>query len=220
MTGWGFLQWASHVLLPVVCLECWEGLPPPLSGPFCGACQRLLRPQRRARARRRVWVERTAAAFRYRPPAVSLLRAFKFERALCAGRAAGIWMAGRWPSFPFLKETDILVPVPLHWRRERERGFNQARILADWTARTAGVPVEELLVRKKATAPRSRIAPRLRTAIPDGVFQLNGSVKGKRVTLIDDVATTGGTLEACAKELWKGGAIRVQAYVFADGAGI
>jgi len=112
-----------------------------------------------------------------------------------------------------LAEVDCLVPVPLHWRRERQRGFNQAREIA----RHLGPPVIGALVRRRATRPQVELAAdRRRMNVADAFAARRAwfrgfEVRGKQVLLVDDVSTTGATLEACAAVLRDAGALEVHA---------
>jgi ComF family protein len=211
------MRWALHVLLPESCCACSEDLPPPLSGPLCGACTRLLRRRKLPRPQPRMWLHKLRAAFKYQSPASDLIRAYKYRGLPVAGIAAAGWMAGRWTAFPELHNADVLTAVPLHRRRQRSRGFNQAQTLALAVARSSGLPLEELLLRPTAAKPRARTRPQNRRAVTRSIYAPHPKARicGRRIILIDDVATTGATLEACARILWKEGAADVSGYVFA-----
>jgi ComF family protein len=112
---------------------------------------------------------------------------------------------------PLLEEADCVVPVPLHWRREYSRGFNQARELAHHL----GLPVVDALVRRRHTRAQVELAADRRRANVTGAFRRRRgwfrepNIRGKRVLLVDDVSTTGATLESCACELKACGASAV-----------
>lgn len=112
-----------------------------------------------------------------------------------------------------LTDVDCLVPVPLHWRREHQRGFNQAREIA----RHLGPPVIGALVRRRATRPQVELAADLRKTNVADAFAARRAwfggpdLQGKKVLLVDDVSTTGATLEACAAVLRDAGAADVRA---------
>jgi len=113
---------------------------------------------------------------------------------------------------------DAIVPVPLHRLRLRLRGFNQSLLLATEVSRAVGVPaVEGLLVRIRATAPQAGLQRAGRASNVEGAFRvaLPEVVKGRSILLIDDVATTGATLRACAQALLRAGAARVTSLVAA-----
>ncbi|MCX7680368.1 MAG: ComF family protein [Anaerolineae bacterium] len=121
----------------------------------------------------------------------------------------------------YLKEhlmpADVVVPVPLHITRLRERGYNQAALLAHAMARYSSLAVEErALIRERATASQVGLSAEERRLNVKGAFRCIGTgVGGKRVLLIDDVCTTGATLEACAVALYEAGARSVQALTLA-----
>jgi ComF family protein len=105
---------------------------------------------------------------------------------------------------------DALVPIPLHPRRLRERGFDQARMLADAASSRFGLPVSALLVRVRETGQqvgRDRVA---RERNVRGAFAADAKVRGLRVCLVDDVLTTGATAAAAAAALLQAGAARVE----------
>jgi len=107
---------------------------------------------------------------------------------------------------------DVLVPVPLHPRRLRERGHNQSGLLAQELSRLAGLPViEDCLARKQHTPPQARTTTveERRSNVANAFTCVNDKLNGKQVLLIDDVSTSGATLSACATELKAGGAVSV-----------
>ena len=113
---------------------------------------------------------------------------------------------------------EVLVPVPLHRRRLRERGYNQSHLLAEGLSRLCDMPVvADCLVRQKNNPPQARtstVEERRDNVI--GVFDYrNDQLRGKEVLLIDDVATSGATLDACAAVLKTSGAVSVWALTFA-----
>jgi ComF family protein len=112
---------------------------------------------------------------------------------------------------------DVLVPVPLHKNRLRRRGFNQAALLAHQLSREAHLEVDEqTLVRQRATASQIDLNPEQRKKNVHDAFQCTTSaLANSRVLLIDDVCTTGATLEACAVALQDRGTQSVQALTLA-----
>ena len=104
-------------------------------------------------------------------------------------------------------DIDVVVPVPLHERRFRWRGYNQAALLADMVAANLGVPHAPLLTRTRYTGTQVGRDATARRAAVDGAFAADPAViNGQRVLLIDDVVTTGSTLMACADALADAGA--------------
>ncbi len=103
---------------------------------------------------------------------------------------------------------DVVVPVPLYWRRRWQRGFNQSELLAYPIARRCGVPVVRLLARSRSTRAQAGLSHSGRRGNVAGAFRLRRGrdVTGLRILLIDDVMTTGATAAACARVLKRGGA--------------
>ncbi|WP_376090952.1 ComF family protein [Roseomonas sp. CCTCC AB2023176] len=113
-----------------------------------------------------------------------------------------------------LGRAEVLVPVPLHWRRLLARRYNQAGLLARHLGRAAGRPVlPDALVRTRATRPLGGLGAAARTAALAGAFRVRRSavprLSGRRVLLVDDVLTSGATADACARELLDAGAATV-----------
>ncbi len=106
---------------------------------------------------------------------------------------------------------DVIVPMPLHWRKRWSRGYNQSELLARFIARRRGVPMAKIVRRVKATAPQAGLSNSKRRLNMSGAFAMRkgANVKGLRVLLIDDVLTTGATASACAKVLKRAGAKHV-----------
>ena len=111
---------------------------------------------------------------------------------------------------------DLIVPVPLHGRRERERGYNQARLLARELGSRTGIPVAPGLRRTRDTPPQvDMTGPEKRRGNIEGAFECVADVQGRRVLLVDDVVTTGSTMGACAAPLKAAGASKVWGLAFA-----
>lgn len=168
------------------------------TSPLCGACRRRAPAFAYARA-----------ALRYEDGARAALHAFKFggHRALAAPLADVVVdvLAERWPE----GQPDVLVPVPLHPRRERERGFNQAELIARRLGRAWGCPVRrDVLARVVATESQTALDRAARLANVRDAFRLRRPelVAGRHVVLIDDILTTGATVSACARAVEAGGA--------------
>lgn len=179
-----------------------------MAGPHtCGSCRR--RPPHFDYAR---------AAAGYHGVLREALHAFKFGgcRALAAplGDLVVETLADRLPD----GAPSLLLPVPLHPRRERERGFNQAALLARRIGRARGWPVrEDVLARMVATPSQTELNAAARRANVRSAFRLRrpAAVEGRRVVLVDDVLTTGATLSECARSLRRAGAVSVGAVTVA-----
>jgi len=140
-----------------------------------------------------------------------------------AGRTDALKAFGRWMTragAEFLADAGALVPVPLHPRRLRRRRFNQSLLLARACSRVSGVPVEpHLVARTRATPSQGGLSSKGRTRNVAGAFRVRARHKseadGRRFVLIDDVFTTGATLEACTRALTRAGAEDVTAITLA-----
>jgi len=141
----------------------------------------------------------------YEGPLRALIHLFKYSGMKPLARHLGDYLCR---AVEADESFDLLVPVPLHWRKRWRRGFNQSELLARAVARRRGTPVLHALRRKKLTASQAGLASASRRRNVAGAFLLRSGadIKGKRILLIDDVMTTGATANACAHALKRGGA--------------
>ena len=156
------------------------------------------------------------AALRYDDTSQSIILALKhgkrLENAALMARMCQL-VANR-----LLDDIDTIIPVPLHRRRLFKRRFNQSAYLAQHLNKLNNIPVDVMsLTRVKATPPQVGLSRSERQKNVRGAFKVlnNNKIKGKRLLLIDDVFTTGATVEACAKVLVKAGAENVAILTFA-----
>jgi ComF family protein len=207
---------AANALLSALfeppCAACARVLSHPLSGAVCEDCWNALRhrsplyerPPRHA-------VDWSCAVDHYEGHLRDIIHALKYEGRRSIAKPLGSLMRERGAAL--LLDADVVVPVPLHSRRERERGFNQA----DDLARQLGLPVVPLLQRVRFTTSQIELPADARHQnVRDAFAFASGPAKAGRciaqvVVLVDDVATTGATLEACAKVLKRGGVKEVRA---------
>lgn len=190
--------WSSMTFFaPPWCAIC--GLPfehPMGQDAVCAAC-----------ARQRPNWDRARAALRYDKHSRRLVLSLKHGDRTHTARALGRWM--RRTGAEILDGADLLAPVPLHWTRLFARRFNQAGLLAHAIHAAGGPPVApDWLIRQRRTPSQGRLGPLARARNVRGAFALRRgrSVKGKRVVLVDDVLTTGATVEECARVLRRAGA--------------
>lgn len=114
-------------------------------------------------------------------------------------------------ALPREKSFDVIVPMPMHWRRRWSRGFNQANLLAGVLSRRIGIPLCRAVRRAKATPPQVGLTAAQRRANVSGAFDVARpeQIRARRILLIDDVFTTGATAGACARALKRAGAAYV-----------
>lgn len=114
-------------------------------------------------------------------------------------------------ALPLDRSFDVVVPMPMHWRKRWVRGFNQAELLAKEIARNRGLPLRNAARKRKATAAQASLTNAARQANVAGAFEIRHRdvLAGKRILLVDDVMTTGATASACAKALKQAGAREV-----------
>ena len=140
----------------------------------------------------------------------------KYSGVRSLARPLGDWLAVVVAQNPALGEVDAIVPVPLHSRRQRARGFNQAELIARELARWFPRPVKaDWLARVKDTPSQTGLTHAQRIENVQGAFSARDKVDKARILLVDDVCTTGATLNACARTLKRAGAESVQAVTVA-----
>ncbi len=145
------------------------------------------------------------------------LHALKYSGEQRLAAPLGAALAARWRRAGALG--DLLVPVPVHAARRRERGYDQAELLARAAARELGLPMAPALERTRATTPQYRLDRRHRAVNVADAFAVSArhaaTIAGRSVVLVDDVVTTGATLAASASALLAAGAVAVAAVTVA-----
>jgi predicted amidophosphoribosyltransferase len=225
----------TSLLAPPLCWSC--GCPARLDEPLCLGCRRTLRHLGREPiplSGIEIW-----AAVAYEGAARELVRGLKFRGAIALANVMAALISANAPgellpraldrsrppppsartdprsaADPPRSQPPALVPVPLHPARRRKRGFNQASILAEALARRTGLAVADRLTRSGAAGTQVGRARPARLAAPPGSIQAHAPIPARAV-LVDDVATTGSTLAACARTLRAEGALEVRAVTFA-----
>jgi ComF family protein len=190
--------WAAMTFFaPPWCAVCGLPFPHPMGDDaICADC-----------ARDRPSWDRARAVLRYDKHSRRLVLALKHADRTHLARALGGWM--RRAGAEVLDGADLVLPVPLHWTRLFARRYNQAGLLAHAIRAAGGPPVApDWLVRRRRTPSQGRLGAAARARNVRGAFALRPgrSIRGKRIVLIDDVLTTGATVEECARVLRRGGA--------------
>lgn len=195
--GAGLLCAACARSLPALPAHCPQCASPTPAGQHCGHC--LARPPAFAATRCR---------HVYAYPLDGLVHALKY-----GGRAAFAEIFAEALAQLPGPRPDCLVPLPLARLRQRERGFNQAGEIARHLARSLGLPVWQALARTRDTAPQAALPWHARAANVQGAFTATRSLAGLRLAIVDDVMTTGATLDAAARAALAAGAVEVEAWV-------
>ncbi|MEK7851725.1 MAG: ComF family protein [Deltaproteobacteria bacterium] len=139
----------------------------------------------------------------YDDASAKAIQRFKYKKDTTYSRALGSIIS----SYSKLKDFDMVVPVPLHIKRLRERGFNQSLLLARVVGKRYRIIVDPFaLKRTRWTEPQVNLSGKERKLNVKGAFEVRKDVKGKRILLVDDVYTTGATVRECSKILKKSGA--------------
>jgi ComF family protein len=171
---------------------------------LCGTCLRRGR-----------WFTRVHSALRYAPPLTRLLPDLKYRNGLYLAPIFGRLLAQSL-SASAAADIDAIIPMPLHPRRLRRRGYNQALEIARPVACALGLPLQlHWLRRIRDTGPQSELPQNRRSTNVRGAFRAQDAVAGLRLALLDDVLTTGSTADEAARALRAAGALRVEVWVLA-----
>lgn len=195
------------VVPPMICYRCGrmnEDEQPLPAGRICRECHANPLPLVQMRA-----------PLRYQEPTSDLIHRFKYEGYSALGRSLARFLIAGWPNWE--QAPDLIIPIPLHPKRRRHRGYNQSELLA----RPLGVAKSILvcasaLRRTRDTIPQVGLGPDERQSNVRGAFEADATVvDGRHVLLVDDVLTTGATMSAAAEALLAAGAASVSAYCLA-----
>lgn len=193
---------------PLYCQRCGVNLPS--GGAHCRSCRGSKERTYKCKIIRSAWVFNTSSR--------ALVHGLKYGGADYLAANMGRQMAQNFARYAELAAADLVVPVPLFRLRYRQRGYNQSELLARSFAAHTGLPLcQGGLIRTRDTVSQTTLGRAARLTNMTGAFLCvrPETIKGKTVLLIDDVATTGATLEGCALALKQAGAKRVLAYTYA-----
>ena len=179
------------------CYQCGWQMSKPSESVLCDKCQSSPPP-----------FSRLCALFRYKPPITRLVGSLKFGRQLYPGSLFGKLLSEAITQVWYLQKPlpEIIIPVPLHIKRHRMRGYNQATEIALPIAKSLGITLAlDVCERAKHTSPQARLNKAKRTRNLAAAFTVNTNIKYKHVALVDDVVTTGSTVRAVSKGLLASG---------------
>jgi competence protein ComFC len=190
--------------VPPFCQKCAEPFFGAITGPFsCGNC-----------ANQTLYFDAAIAGYRARGIVRRLIHEFKYHHRIYLRHVVGDWLAAVLDD-PRIdpQQFDVIIPVPLHPAKQRERGFNQAGLLAASLAHRTKLPMDSALERIRYTSTQTAFDRAERLENLRNAFRLRrrGNVRDLRVLLVDDVLTTGSTLSECARVLKDAGALSVYA---------
>ncbi len=154
--------------------------------------------------------DRLIAPFSYEPPIQRLIIDLKFHHQLVNAKILGSLLAKRLSD---IEKPDIIIPVPLHKKRLRERGFNQALEIAKPIAKHLNLPLDRLsCMRIRHTEPQSLTPAKLKHKNVKRAFEISQNFSGKHIAIIDDVVTSGHTVNELARTLKKAGAKKIDVW--------
>ena len=192
----------------LLCPDCCQSMLR-IEEPFCHRCGKPLHTGESHSHIAGLNIDGIRSVFYYEGITREAILAFKYKNLKAMGAPLGRFLAEKLSELP---ACDAIVPVPLHYRRLRQRGYNQSSLLAREVARVSGLAlVEDSLVRQRNTPPqaRSSSSEERQANVADAFACRDRQLQGKRVIILDDVFTTGATLSACAAAVKAAGAASV-----------
>lgn len=201
---------ALECLYPPRCALCGEFD----NRPICPVCRSEIPKEDTALQQGPPPIDFRAAVHHYHGRAAQAVRRLKYDRVLTHAHEMAQEIAALANTHGLIR-ADAVVPVPIHWSRRCERGFNQSEVLA---ARLESVK-PDLLVRRRRTRQQVGLSAEQRTHNLSGAFRA-GNVKDLSILLLDDVVTSGGTAKECARVLKEAGAYRVDLITYCSGGSV
>ncbi|WP_372519126.1 ComF family protein [Candidatus Ruminimicrobiellum ovillum] len=177
----------------LICHKC--SLPLPDGGATCSDCK----------SNKDIYFENLKSPYIYSLQMKKLIKKLKYSRKTFLAKDLSAKLADFIITENIDKNIDVVVPVPMHWLKKWKRGYNQAELLADDVARIINKPMYNALARTKYTKPQFNLKKGQRKENLEDMFAVNKKyadiIQGKRILLIDDIATTCSTANQCAKVL-------------------
>lgn len=209
-----------------ICDDCWEQIEL-ISKPYCETCGRAMDPKAAHRGNHKCWwcrrqppsFSKARSIAHYEPTFKDAIHLFKYKNKTVMARHFGELMQTTVPALFEISDYDYLMPVPLHKKRYRERGFNQAELLAHQLKQIFEIPMHTgNLIRVKHTQPQFSLESReekLQNVQNAFKVRYPGKIEGRTLLLIDDIFTTGATVSEIARTLLDAGACRVDVLTLA-----
>lgn len=187
------------------CIKCGIPLRMTEDGSICERCKNS-----------NYYFDRVISAVKYERDVKNLIYKFKYSNHTYLATTIGRIMAHKLKQEDI--EADIIIPVPLYKGKEKERGFNQAILISKYIAEETNIPLNtDILVRTKNTKVMYNLTGKERLENVEGAFKVinKGIIVNKNILLVDDIFTTGATVNSCSKELTDGGAKSITVLTFA-----
>jgi competence protein ComFC len=201
----------------MICDNCLDYIPV-INSPFCQICGRPIKKRKKICrfCKKGKHIDRGRAWVPFIPPVDTIIHNFKYLKKTKLAIMLGRGMAGVIRSDFLLKKTDVIVPVPLFWWKKLRRGYNQSGLLADVISKECSIKINPILKRIRNTKTQTRLHENVRKENVFNAFALeNNGIKDKTVLLVDDVLTTGATIDECARILKNAGTKAVYSCVAA-----
>ena len=207
-----------------ICEECRKKLPW-IEEPICKRCGKPIQSEVKEYcydcSRRKHYFNEGRALLVHKKPVTDVVYALKYKDKRIYGEILAKEMAKAYSGYMRARRADLIVPIPLHKSRRRKRGYNQAEILAGVISKETGIPYDkDVLFRVKKTVAQKEYGNRQRYKNIRGAFIAKKDMTGKNIFLIDDIYTTGSTLDEASKILTKAGALNVYFLVLSIGQGL
>ncbi|NMA67733.1 MAG: ComF family protein [Clostridiaceae bacterium] len=217
----GLAERLIRLVYPVKCICCDEILKEDAVLSLCDNCYKTLPYYGKGiyKAPKIPYIEGIFTAFYYENGIDRTIQAMKFNNQPSLSETLAYLLIEKYIKEPVLPHVDLIVPVPMHRKKKRQRGFNQAELLAKKVSKFLNIPLDtNSLVKIKNTKPQSSLSRNHRLYNLDNVFEVKNitNIKGKNILLIDDVITTGTTINTCGKILCDSGASKIYALVIAN----
>lgn len=200
-----------------ICLNC-RKLLFPIHPPLCPHCGRPIaagdsHPCSRCLTREPIY-DLARAGGLYRNAMITAIHSLKYQERIHLAKDLAGWTFKQCEEYGFFSKVDMLIPVPLHPRRLKERGFNQSQLLGRVLSKKLSIPCNPfILIRAVDTPPQVGLSEKKRRENVRGAFGISPGrqslIEGKALLLVDDVMTTGATVEECARTLKNSGAEKV-----------